>query len=51
MHHHKYNLVYNQQKQKEDRSSGSPSEGIKIPEFNAEKYISPEKIKTLGISL
>ena len=49
----KQNVIvsYKQQKDAAERSAGTPPTGNKIPQFNAEKYISNEKIKTLGISL
>ena len=34
-----------------ERAPKLDTQGNKIPEFDAETFISPEKIKTLGISI
>ena len=47
----KPNVVVNYNKQKEMTTGSKAATGNKIPEFDAEKFISPEKIKTLGISI
>ena len=48
----KNNVVVNYNREKENASAQSKSAtGNKIPEFDAERFISSDKIKTLGISI
>ena len=48
----KNNVVVNYNREKENTSSESKAAtGNKIPEFDAERFVSSDKIKTLGISI